>query len=85
MLNLENIKIQFKCQGFEALNYDEEDNKSILVLRSTVATSSVCCPKCLKTGKSHIYDDFCITLKDMPIVPDKEFSMVFLAYRYRCQ
>ena len=84
MLFLEDIKIELKCQGYEAkhLTFSPDGDSSIVYLESIKKTKDVVCPAC--SGQVHIYDSFDTTLKDMPIYPDVPLSLFCIGHRYRC-
>lgn len=84
MLFLEDIKIELKCQGYEAkhLTFSPDGDSSIVYLESIKKTKDVVCPKC--NGQVHIYDSFDTTLKDIPIYPDVPLSLFCVGHRYRC-
>ena len=84
MLFLEDIKIELKCQGFEAkeISFSPDGKSSVVFLNSTQKTADVFCPEC--GSNVHIYDSFDTTLKDMPIYPDVRLSLFCFGHRYRC-
>lgn len=85
MLLLEDIKIEFKCQGFEAkyINFSPNKDKAIVFLQSTGKTKEKNCLKC--GGKVYVHDSFSVTLKDIPLYPDMPLSLFCFGHRYRCQ
>lgn len=85
MLLLEDIKIEMKCQGFEAkqITFSPNGDKAIVYMESTAETSEQFCPDC--SGKVYIHDLFDITLKDIPLYPDMPLSLFCHGHRYRCQ
>lgn len=84
MLFLEDIKIELKCQEYEAkhLTFSPNGDSSIVYLESIKKTKDVVCPAC--SGQVHIYDSFDTTLKDIPIYPDVPLSLFCVGHRYRC-
>ena len=56
MLYLEDIKISFKCQGYEAIQYgmSPSNDQAVLMLRSTRGSRDETCPRCGE--KVYIYD-----------------------------
>ena len=53
MLYLEDIKISFKCQGYEAIEYDisPQKDQAVLIVKSTQRSKDKVCPRC---GKKYI-------------------------------
>ena len=84
MLLLKDIKIELKCQGFEAkqIGFSPNNDKVVVFFQSTQQTKDVHCPVC--NGEVHIYDSFDIELKDMPIFVDMPLSLCCFGHRYRC-
>ena len=84
MFFLEDIKIELKCQGFEAkeISFSPDRKGSVVILKSTQKTEEVICSEC--GGSVHIYDSFDTTLKDMPIYPDMSLNLFCMGHRYRC-
>lgn len=85
MLFLEDIKIELKCQGFEAkqIAFSPNQDSAVVYLESTMKTSEVHCPEC--SGQVYIHDSFDITLKDIPLYPDMPLSLFCCGHRYRCR
>lgn len=85
MLFLEDIKIELKCQGFEAkqIAFSPNRDSAMVYLESTVKTNEVFCPKC--RGQVYIHDTFDLTLKDVPLYPDMPMSLFCFGHRYRCR
>lgn len=85
MLFLEDIKIEFKCQGFEAkqIAFSHYQDKAVVYLESTRKTSEMYCPEC--TGEVYIHDSFDVTLKDIPLYPDMPVFLFCFGHRYRCR
>lgn len=84
MLYLEDIKIEFKSQGFVAKQFgmNEEKTQSVLMMESAASTAEQVCPKC--GAPVHIYDSFHMGLKDMPVYHQTSHTMFCTGYRYRC-
>ena len=84
MLCLEDIKIDFNCQGFRAKQFGvgPSGEETVLMMESTSITEDQHCPKC--GGKMHIYDHFQMNLKDMPWHAGKSMTLCCSGYRYRC-
>lgn len=85
MLCHEDIKIETKCQGFEAkqLMISPNKDRAVVYVESKRHTSEISCPDC--GGQVHIHDSFDITLKDMPLYPDMSLSLFCVGHRYCCQ
>lgn len=83
MLCLEDTKIGFQCQGFEAYQYDvsPQDDQTVLMMRSTGSPKRTC-PRCGE--KVYIYDSFGIHLKDMPLYVKIPLTLFCTGNRYRC-
>ena len=84
MLYLKDTKIEFKCQGYEAIQYDmsPQNNQAVLMMKSLHQRRDEVCPRC--GGKVHIHDSFEIHLKDMPIHIDVPLTVFCTGNRYRC-
>ena len=84
MLYLEDIKISFKCQGYEAIQYgmSPSNDQAVLMLRSTRGSRDETCPRCGE--KVYIYDSFGIHLRDMPLYIDIPLTVFCTGNRYRC-
>ena len=84
MLYLEDIKISFKCQGYEAIKYDMSPHKdqAVLMVKSAQRSKDKVCPRCGK--KVYIYDSFGIHLRDMPLCIDVPLTLFCTGNRYRC-
>ena len=83
MLCLEDTKIGFQCQGFEAYQCDvsPQDDQTVLMMRSTSSPKRTC-PRCGE--KVYIYDSFGIHLKDMPLYVKIPLTLFCTGNRYRC-
>mgnify|MGYP002869143669 CR=1 FL=1 len=84
MLYLEDIRIEFKSQGFKANQIDvsPSEKEIVLMMESISKTEEHCCPDC--GGAVHIYDNFHMHLKDMPLVAQMPLTLFCSGYRYRC-
>ena len=84
MLCLEDIKIQFKCQGYEAKHFgvSPTGEDTVLIMESTSITEEQHCPMC--GGKVYIYDHFSMNLKDIPWQANTTSTLSCNGYRYRC-
>ena len=84
MLNLDDIKVEFECQGFIGthLGISPEKNKTVLFLESVRSTKSVRCPAC--GGAVHIYENGQVKLKDIPFWKGTDHICNFFIHRYRC-
>ena len=84
MLYLEDIKISFKRQGYEAIQYDMSPQKdqAVLMIKSTQQSQNKVCPRC--GGKANIYDNFGIHLRDMPLCINVPLTVFCTGNRYRC-
>ena len=85
MLNLDDIKVEFECQGFRSTHFGISPNKdkTVLFFESVVKTESVSCPAC--GGEVHIYENDQVGLKDIPIWVNTVQECSFFIHRYRCQ
>lgn len=85
MLVFEDIRIEYKSQGFEAkqLCFSPNGDSSVIMLESTRKTAETRCPNC--GGQVHIYDSFQKSIKDMPLWLHVPMTLLFSGYRYRCQ
>ena len=84
MLNLDDIKVEFECQGFKGthLGISPEKDKSVLFMESVRSTKSVRCPAC--GGAVYIYENGQVKLKDIPFWKDTDHICNFFIHRYRC-
>lgn len=84
MLYLKDIKISFKCQGYEAIQYDMSPQKdqAVLMIKSTQCSQDKVCHRC--GGKVYIYDNFGIHLRDMPLCINVPLTVFCTGNRYRC-
>ena len=84
MLCLEDIKIDFKCQGFKAIQFGvgPSGEDTVLMMESTSITEEQHCPRC--GGRVYIYDRFNMNLKDMPWHVNTTMTLCCSGYRYRC-
>jgi len=84
MLFFEDIKIEFKCQGFEAkqISFSPEKHSSVIMFKSTQSTQEVRCPAC--GGQVYIYDSFEMNIKDIPLWKNIPLKLFFMGHRYRC-
>ena len=84
MLYLEDTKIGFQCQGFEAYQYDvsPQNDQAVLMMRSISGSQKQTCPRCGE--KVYIYDSFGIHLKDMPLYVKIPLTLFCTGNRYRC-
>ena len=84
MLYVEDIKISFKCQGYEAIQYSmsPQNDQAVLMMKSTHRSQDEVCPRCGE--KVYIYDSFGIHLKDMPIYIEVPLTVFCTGNRYRC-
>ena len=84
MLFLEDIKIEWKSQGFEAkqISFSPTKDSAVVCFKSTRKTKDVICPEC--GGKVYIHDSFDMTLKDIPLYPGMPLSLFCMGHRYRC-
>ena len=85
MLFLEDIKIELKCQGFEAkqITFSPNQDRAVVYLESISKTNEIHCPEC--AGQVYIHDAFDITLKDIPLYPDMPTSLFCCGHRFRCR
>lgn len=84
MLCLEDTKIEFKSQGFKAIQFgiSPTGEETVLMMESIKKTAEQHCPKC--GGSVHIYDSFQMGLKDMPLLAKTPMTLFCTGYRYRC-
>ena len=84
MLNLDDIRVEFECQGFKGthLGISPEKDKSVLFMESVRSTKSVKCPAC--GGSVYIYENGQVKLKDIPIWKGTENICNFFIHRYKC-
>ena len=84
MLNLDDIKVEFECQGFKGthLGISPEKDKSVLFMESVRSTKLVRCPAC--GGAVYIYENGQVKLKDIPFWKDTDHICNFFIHRYRC-
>ena len=83
MLNLDDIKVEFECQGFKGthLGISPEKDKSVLFMESVRSTKSVRCPAC--GGAVYIYENGQVKLKDIPFWKDTDHICNFFIHRCR--
>lgn len=67
MLNLDDIKVEFECQGFKGthLGISPEKDKTVMFMESVRSTRLVHCPFC--GGSVNIYENAQVNLKDIPL------------------
>ena len=84
MLCLEDIKIEFKSQGFKAIQFgvSPTGEETVLMMESIERTADQRCSQC--GGNVHIYDSFQMHLKDMPLFAKTPMTMFCTGNRYRC-
>ncbi len=70
MLNLDDIKVEFGCQGFRSshMGISPEKDAAILFMQSTRKTDEVRCIAC--GNEVYLHDDAQTSLTDMPIWQD---------------
>lgn len=63
MLNLDDIKVEFECQGFKGthLGISPEKDKTVMFMESVRSTRLVHCPFC--GGSVNIYENAQVNLK----------------------
>ena len=85
MLSIKDIAISFKIQQFscDSININENGTLTSLDFRSEQETATVTCPDC--GGPVHIYDNYEVTLKDMPFWIGMSQKTNVRIHRYRCQ
>ena len=84
MLCLEDTKIEFKSQGFKAIQFgvSPTGEETVLMMESIKRTADQHCPRCC--GSVHIYDSFQMHLKDMPLFFKTPMTLFCTGNRYRC-
>ena len=85
MLNLDDIKVEFECQGFRSshMGISPEKDAAILFMQSTRKTDEVRCIAC--GNEVYLHDDAQTSLTDMPIWQDTKQMVLVQQYRYRCK
>jgi len=82
MLIDKDIEIHITCQQFECNRLDIDEDRSVLLFRSSQGIDEVVCPFC--GGRVHVYDKACTTLKDMPLWFGTPLDLEVEHHRYRC-
>ena len=84
MLCLEDTKIEFKSQGFKAIQFgvSPTGEETVLMMESIEKPADQHCPQC--GGSVHIYDHFQMHLKDMPLLAKTPMTLFCTGNRYRC-
>ena len=85
MLLLDDIKVEFECQGYKATHFSvsDENYKSVLFFENTVKTKDLSCPLC--NNAVYIHDNYQTHLADMPILYGYANRCEFFGKRYKCQ
>ena len=84
MLVFDDIKVEMESQGFRSthLGMSPERDKTVLFWESTQKTETVCCPAC---GEAvHIYENYQVNLKDIPLWKGVTHLCSCFIHRYRC-
>ena len=84
MLSLDDIRVEFECQGFKGthLGISPKKDKTVMFLESVRSTKSVRCPFC--GGEVYIYENGQVKLKDIPLWKGTEHICNFSIHRYKC-
>lgn len=84
MLYINNIKVEFECQGFKAthIGVSPDETKTVLFLESTKRTEEAVCDKC--GGKAYIHEHYNTHLTDIPIIYGTTHRLEFFGKRYKC-
>ena len=85
MLCLDDIKIEFHCQGFSATHIGISPNQdnSALFFNSEQKTKDVCCPIC--SGEVYMHGGHNTHLSDIPIWHGIPHDYIFFGHRYKCK
>ena len=85
MLCLDDIKVEFKSQGYKAthLGISPDKTSTVLFFESTVETKDVVCPLC--NGAVYVHDNYQTHLSDIPFEYGMTSRWEFFGKRYKCQ
>ena len=84
MLVFDDIKVEFESQGFKGthLGTSPQKDKTVMFLESIRSTDTVRCPVC--GAGVYIYENYHVSLKDIPLWKGVEHSCSCLIHRYKC-
>lgn len=85
MLCLDNIKVEFECQGYKSthLGISPDSTKTVLFFESNIETKVVTCPLC--GGEVYVHDNYQTHLSDVPIKYGMTSRWEFFGKRYKCR
>ncbi len=85
MLNIDDIKVEFKIQGFcsEHMGISPQRDEAVLFIKSTRSTKDVKC--CVCGNEVYLHEDTQTRLTDMPLWHETKQTVVIQQYRYRCK
>lgn len=85
MLFLDNIKVDFECQGYKATHFgiSPDMTASVLFFESKVNTKDVTCPSC--NGEVYVHDNYQTYLTDVPFECGITNRWLFSGKRYKCK
>ena len=85
MLFLNDIKVNFECQGYKAthLGISPDKTESVLFFESILPTKDVVCPLC--SGEVYIHDNYQTHLIDIPLEYGTASRWEFFGKRYKCK
>ena len=85
MLCLDDIKVEFKSQGYKAthLGISPDNTKTVLFFENNMETKDVSCPKC--GGEVYVHDNYQTHLSDVPLKYGMTSRWEFFGKRYKCR